>query len=502
MTARATVEILEAGTSRVVAVPPEGLSFGRAPDQSVILSSPSVSAHHAEIRWQGDDLILRDVGSSYGTRRDGELVRAPARLQDGDEVVLGGAALVRVSLFGAGFGAPVSALADLDPGVVTTEIPAGAQPFSIDLLPAAESLYQATTEAELDQRVAAAAIAYLRASRVALLELELTGQRFRALAVQGAVSHDAGFVSRTVVSEAARRGVAFASEAAQRMKQVLSMVRSGAHSAIAAGIRPHDGRVRVLYLDTLLDLPPLGWGHALTLQLFAAHAAGAYDALRARLQHLEDQRRFEQLRRYFSPAVAEHLLKGQLDLVERPRRLDATVLFADLVGYTALSERLRADPERLLDLLNRWLDTGARAVLGHGGTLDKFIGDAVMGVFGAPLPVPGGELCAVRCALQMRAEIEAVAEALGERLQITVGINSGELVAGSVGSRRRLEYTVLGDTVNVASRLQGAAAPSEILVGEQTAKRIEGGATLEDAGEIRLKNHAAVRAYRVLGVRG
>jgi adenylate cyclase len=501
MTVRATIEILEAGISRVAAVPRAGLTLGRAPDQGVVLRSPSVSAHHAQLYWQGDDLFLRDAGSSYGTRREGQPIQASVRLADGDEVVLGGAAVVRVSLFGDGFGAPVSALAEPGPGVLATEAPGSAQPFAIDLLPMVEALYQAQTEQDLDRRVAAAAATHLAGSRVALIELEGTGQRFRALAAQGVGAPDASFVSRTVIAEAARRGVAHYSEAVQKARPLMSMVRSGASSAIAAGIRPHDGRVRVLYLDTFLDAPPLTWGHALTLQLFAAHVAGAYDALRARILLLEDQRRFEQLRRYFSPAVAEHLLKGQLELIEKPRQLHATVLFADLVGYTAMSERLRGDPERLLALLNRWLDAGARAVIGHGGTLDKFIGDAVMAVFGAPFPAPEGELFAVRCALEMREAIAAIGRETGEHLQITVGINSGEVVAGSVGSRRRLEYTVLGDTVNVASRLQGRASPGEILVGEATAARLRDDVELEDAGELTLKNHGAVRAYRVARLR-
>jgi adenylate cyclase len=155
----------------------------------------------------------------------------------------------------------------------------------------------------------------------------------------------------------------------------------------------------------------------------------------------------------------------------------------------------------MLEVLNRWLDAGARAVLGRGGTLDKFIGDGVMAVFGAPLPIEGGELAAVRCALDMRESLERTGRELGESLAITVGINSGDVLAGSVGSRRRLEYTVLGDTVNVASRLQGLAGPGEILVGPRTAAALEAQVLLEDAGELSLKNHAAVKAHRVLGLK-
>jgi adenylate cyclase len=497
MTARATVEVIEGGTSRIVAVPREGLSIGRAAKGGLVLSSRSVSSKHAELFWQGDDLFVRDSGSSFGTRRDGQEIKHPERLSDGDEIVLGGSAILRVSIFGAGFGAPLSELSDLEDLIPTEAEEGDVRPFSIDLLPIAESLYQATTEDDLGHRITRAVFEHFRPSRVVLLEIEGASARYRVLGTAGVAMADATFVSRTIVSEASRRGVAHYREGT-REHPLASVVRSGASAVIAAGIRPRDGRVRVLYMDTLFDLSPLTWSHALSLQLFAAQAAGAFDALAARLVMAEEQRRFERLRRYFSPAVVEHILKSQLDVLERPQNLDATVLFADLVGYTKLSERLRGEPERLMDLLNRWLDAGARAVIAQGGTLDKFIGDAVMAVFGAPLPVQSGELLAVRCAIEMRDSIAVIAEDAAEDLAITVGINSGSVLAGSVGSKRRLEYTVLGDTVNVASRLQGQAKAGEILVGPETAARLADHVELEDAGELELKNHHAVRAFRVI----
>lgn len=504
MTVRATVEVLEGGSSRVVAVPREGMRIGRAPGGELVLGSRSVSAVHAELTWHGDDLFVRDLDSRYGTRRDGLPLRDPTRLRDGDELVLGGAAILRISIFGAGFGAPLSLLAETAGSLVSTEAPADVRPFSIDMLPVVESLFQAHDTDDLGRRIARAAGEHFRPSRVALLELEGSRDRYRVLGLAGAAREDAAFVSRTMVAEAARRGVAHYAEGeptSEHPRPMASIVRSGASSAIAAGIRPHDGRVRVLYLDTFLDAPRLTWGHALSLQLFAAHAGAAYEALGARLAMGDQQRRFEQLRRYFSPAVADLLAQGNTDVVNRPQNLEATVLFADLVGYTKLSERLRDEPQRLLALLNRWLDAGAQAVLGNGGTLDKFIGDAVMGVFGAPFPAPHGELLAVRCALEMREAVAQLSTELGEQLAITVGINSGWLLAASVGSRRRLEYTVLGDTVNVAARLQGAAHPGEILIGPGTAARVGLAVQIEPAGELSLKNHAPVQAARVVQLR-
>jgi adenylate cyclase len=256
-------------------------------------------------------------------------------------------------------------------------------------------------------------------------------------------------------------------------------------------------------MDTIGGDPMLTASHARALELLAAHAAGAFDALDARFGSVHERMRFQQLRRYFSADVVEHILASPEDVVAKPRNVEATVLFADLVGYTKLSERLRAQPELLMSLLNSWLDAGAEAVAMNRGTLDKFIGDCVMAVFGAPFPQPQSELRAVHCALEMMRAVEEISANTGEKLQITVGINSGQMLAGSVGSKKRLEYTVLGDTVNVASRLQSAAVAGEILIGPATgpatAARLDG-VRLEDGGVRTLKNHGPVQAYRVLGL--
>jgi adenylate cyclase len=154
----------------------------------------------------------------------------------------------------------------------------------------------------------------------------------------------------------------------------------------------------------------------------------------------------------------------------------------------------------LVTLLGHWLDRASRVVFAHGGTLDKFIGDAVMAVFGAPFPLPDAAVRAVHCALGLRQVIAEVSHATGVNLSITVGINSGKMVAGSVGSPKRLEFTVLGDAVNVASRLQGTAGRGEILVGETTVHQLAGTIQVEPMGPLHVKNRKnPIAAYRVVG---
>src|SRR5215217_7850936 len=145
-------------------------------------------------------------------------------------------------------------------------------------------------------------------------------------------------------------------------------------------------------------------------------------------------------------------------------RRQVTVLFADLSGYTAFAERL--DPEEVKSLVDRALMRLGQEVERYGGTVDKYIGDNVMAIFGAPVAHEDDAERGVRAGLGMQAAMSEVNESLppGEHLALRVGVNTGEVLAGAVGQA----YTVIGDTVNVAARLQSAARPGSVTVGERT----------------------------------
>src|ERR671922_890859 len=157
----------------------------------------------------------------------------------------------------------------------------------------------------------------------------------------------------------------------------------------------------------------------------------------------------------------------------REQRKTVTVLFCDVTGSTALGESV--DPEALRALLARYFERMKTIVERHGGSVEKFIGDAVMAVFGVPVAHEDDALRAVRAAVEMR---EALPE-LG--LQARIGLNTGEVVAGTV------ERLATGDAVNVAARLEQAAAPGEILIGEETRALARGAIDTEPAGELELK---------------
>lgn len=191
------------------------------------------------------------------------------------------------------------------------------------------------------------------------------------------------------------------------------------------------------------------------------------------LEDISQEKRMKStLYRYMTPGVAEQVMALGDDLLMKGERKDVTVLFSDIRGYTTLTENLEAD--KVVEMLNAYFETMVEAVFNCEGTLDKFIGDALMAVFGAPLPLSNHAWAAVQSALDMRrrlAQFNAERVELGQpEIRIGIGISSGEVVSGNIGSQRKMEYTVIGDGVNLSSRLEGVTKEygCDIVISEYT----------------------------------
>jgi class 3 adenylate cyclase len=199
-----------------------------------------------------------------------------------------------------------------------------------------------------------------------------------------------------------------------------------------------------------------GGGSAVVDELKRMHAAV-----------VEKESSAQVLRSYVPSQVADKLAAGAMDQQE----LEVTVLFSDIRGFSSIAERLSA--REIADVIGKHLTAMAEVVTQHGGTIDKFQGDAVMAIFGAPEPLPDHAERALLCAIEMQhRQAELNAEGWGsdsvEALGVGIGLNTGTVIAGAIGGGGRLEYTVIGDAVNVAQRLQSEAAGGEIVAAATT----------------------------------
>lgn len=177
------------------------------------------------------------------------------------------------------------------------------------------------------------------------------------------------------------------------------------------------------------------------------------------------------LQRMVSPAVLDQIDPNSLQI--GGKKVYITILFADIRGFTSYSEK--HSPEELVSVLNRYLAAAADAVLAHEGTVDKFLGDAVMAWYNAPVPQPDHTLRAVKCALAIREAIAALHKQMPKEthLDFGVGIHYGEAVLGWIGTEKRLEYTAIGDSVNTTKRIQENAAKNQILISKEAYERVK-----------------------------
>ena len=180
-----------------------------------------------------------------------------------------------------------------------------------------------------------------------------------------------------------------------------------------------------------------------------------------------------------------------------------TILLSDLRGFTATSEHYSA--MRMVEALNRYLERMSEIILRHGGTIDKFMGDAIMALFGAPEPMENDVESALRCAIEMQgamADINAVNAALGMApLYMGIGINTGEVVLGNLGSRHHSEYTVIGDEVNLASRVEAHSLRGQILMSEKIYSKARDLVDVGTVNEVYVKGKkSAIRLYELLGI--
>ncbi len=520
------------GQVRRTALKGTEITLGRAAENGIVLNDFSVSRRHALFRLEGGHWWVSDQQSTNGLKVNGSFVEK-APLKAGDALTVGaftltvreearpkslreasigdpGATFVRsIADFNKDFqlDATASAGGDLSATLFGRRVPPSERRgklFEI-LVQVAKTLIVARAVSEILETVVDLLFGLLPAERAAVVLLDDTGRPVPMLARQkGKKGLEAAEpFSHTIVDTVVRQRVAVLTSDALadgRFDSGKSIRIQQIRSAMCVPLWNQDHVIGALHVDT-----PLKVGSFTAEDLDLLTALGNFAAVaieRARLQtRIEREERIrERLSRYHSPAVVEEIA-SESSALEKVRTRPVSVLFADIVGFTTLAETMA--PEAVSRFLSTVFTFAADAVFAQGGTLDKFIGDAVMAFFGAPIPQADHPRRAVAAAARM---IESVIAWNAERaahgetpVAIRVGINTGNAVVGDIGSDQRVDYTVLGNTVNVAARLEEhVAGPNEIVVGEETAHLAGSEFAFEPLGAVRLKGLTKdLPAYRV-----
>jgi adenylate cyclase len=236
-------------------------------------------------------------------------------------------------------------------------------------------------------------------------------------------------------------------------------------------------------------------------------AIGSQSAMILEQASLNEQIREEEvlrsrLERFLSPQIVEMIVKGSqetIDTVMEPTELTATIVFTDIIAFTQLAEQI--PPRETNMILNHYFSMVTDVIFRYDGMLDKYIGDGLMAVFGAPIEKDDDAKRAIMAAKEMKKTLTAMRAELGGQkstFDIRIGINTGRVVAGNIGSPRRMDYTVIGDPVNIASRLESIAKPNQILIGEETYKAVKDKFEIKKIGPKKVRGRSAeIMVYEI-----
>jgi adenylate cyclase len=312
-------------------------------------------------------------------------------------------------------------------------------------------------------------------------------------------------VSETVVAAASQSRAGLLTLDAQqdlRFSASQSVIAQGIRSCLCVPIWADNRILGMLVLDrSVVDPFTAEDLELVTVVGYQAALAIERERFLERATAVEEQRR--KLLRHFAPDVASLILsqeQADQDPLQASVRENVSVLFSDVQDFTGLTERL--PPTELAALLRDYFRTMTEAIFEERGTLDKFVGDGVLAIFGAPVAQPDGALRAVRCAWKMRQRLAQLNAGLppDRRLAVRTGIQTGRVIAGNFGSPEQLEFMVVGDAVNVASRLQTLAAAGAVLVGGSTYQQTRTAFAFRDLGSRTVRGRTEpVAVYQVVG---
>lgn len=519
--ARARLQVIgEKGAPMEYPLQDRAVFVGRTNDNDIVLNDSSVSRRHAKIVKAGEEYSLSDLGSHNGTVLNGTFVQN-APLHDGDQIKIGG---YRLTFYLGEDRDPTSALTvTLRPGkewagtlqqVIMSRPPDQSAVESPEWLSPSESkrnqkvlflLY------EISRQLNAIADFHQLLEKIMDLLFLVIDADYGFLILSSGRA-EAGLLpvvvkfknpasrpsteiqaSRSIIQKVIQDKVALLVSDAMsdsRWARSESLIQKKIRSALCVPLWKKDKIIGVIQLESLRPDSQFTVDDLELLNAVGCQMALVIEQMSLQERIREEERLKNRLARFLSPQVTEMILKGGEEskkYLMDPHLLEASILFADIVGFTALSEKMQT--EEINMFLNQYFTIMTEIIFRYEGMLDKYIGDGLMAVFGAPVQTPDHAERALRAALELRRELSRMMDKSAPeiRLEIRIGINSGQVLAGNIGSPQRMDYTVIGDAVNIAARLEAMASPSQILIGEETYFQTKDKFRIEKLGPRRIR---------------
>jgi adenylate cyclase len=517
------------------------LMVGRAEDNNVMLVVDEVSRHHAKFQRRGDTMVLVDLNSTNGTYVNRQRV-VERVLTHMDEIWLGSKCRI---IYRTDAPDPAPHDPSRESAVVqdlqrirqemesversmtlvgragATPAPrAGAKPDAAtdqDLLRMRKAfrrlsaLYQASkliaSDFDLNKRLSAVldtAVEVLGAQRgFIMLRDEATNGLKVSVAREMGQELQASSPSMGIAGRAAIDGepvLMTDRESDAQLSARESIIRQQIRSAMCVPLQVEDRILGAIYVDTRSHEVAFTQEDLELFLSLAAQSAMAIDNVRLYERMLETEKKRANLGRFLSPSIVEQIMKEDTALVLGGNKLTVTTMFCDVRGFTPIAERIA--PTDLVDMLNEHFTAMTEIIFGLEGTLDKYIGDEIMAVFGSPVTKGEDALRCVKAALLMQTKnhaLNALRAAAGKPIfELGIGIATGEAIAGYIGSPDRMEFTVIGDRVNTARRLCSIADPGQVIISQSTYEEVKTFVRARPIGTVVLKGkEEPVHAFEI-----
>lgn len=521
----ATLIIMENQVERQVELGTDN-SIGRDSKNSIQIRDRLVSKEHCRIRFDADlGFVIEDLGSSNGTYVNNMQIEGPLALNSGDAINIGATLLTFVAKI------PEEKRLSIDDGhelVQLREIRSKVAPSQQQFLPENEIEDPAVLRADYEklrvtyelQRVIGHefdidcifghildyTFNFLDCDRAVILMVDERGE-LKPRALKTRRQDDRMLISSTIVKKVQSEKVGFITGDAladKRFDNAPSIALQMVRSSMSVPILYDNHLLGIMIIDSSVSVDAYSEKDLSLLTNIANQTAQFIKNVEMARKIESDAVTRERFQRLLSPDLAEMVVSGKLKVEKGGESRVSTVLFSDIRGFTSLSEALTAS--QVLQMLNEYFELMVEIVFRYEGTVDKFVGDAIMVIWGAPVAHKDDPDRAVRAALDMQSALSGYNKIRSvikkPPIHIGIGINTGELVAGYIGSTRTMSYSVIGDAVNIASRLCSAAGAGEVLISEDTYRRLKGQFEVTELAPLHAKGKSKpLKVFSVLGVR-